>query len=471
MASVSKNSSLPTDEPETVGVETGLDALRNSPTFRGPVEPLDDDHSSNDHLALLYESQAEQLGAAIPFIQQGLERDERCLYVADENSKEDVLAAMRQADFDVDTARNAGALTLHTSQETYCRDGGFHPDEMVEFLSNSIDEAHSDYTGLRIAAEMTWIFGAAPDMDTLIEYEAKLNHLLQDEASIALCQYNRERFPATVIADIVRTHPHLIYDSTVCQNYYYTPPEEFFGPHQPEREVERMVETLRERTQATVKLREHEQQLQQQNDRLESFASLVAHELRNPVAIGQIYSQQLPDQAGADSVEHVSDAFDRIEDMIDILLVVTRGREAVTDQGSVQLANAAHAAWAKAETSEARLEVTVNDTIYVDETYIEHLFRNLFENSVEHGDAATVSVGALPTGFYVADDGSGIPAEKQEKVFNVGYTTAVDHGGTGVGLAFVSALADIYEWTVEVTESDAGGARIEFTDVISEQDT
>jgi signal transduction histidine kinase len=462
---MSEKSSSATTHSKRVGLETGLNALRDSPTFRGPVEPIDDDHEANDHLALLYETQAEQFGAAVPFIRHGLEQGERCLYVADENSKDDVLEAMREASIDVDAARESGALTLHTAQDTYCRDGGFDPDETVEFVSDTIDAAKDDYTALRITAEMSWIFGADPPIEALLEYEEKVNQFFPDEAAIALCQYNRNRFPAEVLSDVVRAHPHLIYDSTVCQNYYYTPPEEFFGPKQPEREVERMVETLRERTQATVKLREHQQRLQQQNDRLESFATLVAHELRNPVAIGQIYSQQLPDDADTESVDHVADAFDRIEDMIDILLVVTRGREAVSDESPVQLADAAHAAWAKADTAGARLEVGLTQTVHADATYIEHLFRNLFENAVEHGRAETVSVGELAAGFYVADDGSGIPADERKRVFEAGYTTAPDTGGTGVGLAFVDALADVYGWTCEVTESDTGGARIEFTDI------
>ncbi|WP_435181007.1 MEDS domain-containing protein [Halorussus sp. AFM4] len=462
---MNKNSLLSPRDEETVGVETGLDALRESPTFRGPVEPHDDDRESNDHLALLYETTAEQFGAAIPFIRQGLERGERCLYVADENSRDEVLDAMRAADFDADAARESGALTLHTSQDTYCRNGGFDPDETVEFLAEQIEAAREEYSALRIAAEMTWIFGADPEIDALIEYEEKVNRLLGSENSIALCQYNRDRFPADALADVVRAHPHLVYEQTVCQNYYYTPPEEFFGPDQPEREVERMVETLRERTEATVRLRDRERQLRRQNDRLESFATLVAHELRNPVAIGQIYSQQLPEAADADSVEHVADAFDRIEDMVDILLVVTRGRDAVTDETSVRLDDAVHAAWAKSETDAATLDVAVSGTIRTDETYLEHLFRNLFENAVEHGDADTVTVGDLPTGFYVADDGSGIPVEARERVFDVGYTTAADHGGTGVGLAFVSALADVYGWEYSVTESEAGGARFEFENV------
>ena len=75
---------------DRVTVETGLEALQSSPEFRGPVEPLEDYPHANDHFALVYESQEEQFAAAIPFIRQGLERGERCLYISYENSREEV---------------------------------------------------------------------------------------------------------------------------------------------------------------------------------------------------------------------------------------------------------------------------------------------------------------------------------------------------------------------------------------------
>lgn len=78
-------------------------------------------------------------------------------------------------------------------------------------------------------------------------------------------------------------------------------------------------------------------------------------------------------------------------------------------------------------------------------------------------------VGDLPTGFYVADDGCGVPDEDRDAVFDAGYTTAGGEGGTGLGLAFVRELADVYEWTYDVTESESGGAQFEFTDVTSVQ--
>ncbi|WP_433624271.1 MEDS domain-containing protein [Halomicrococcus sp. NG-SE-24] len=461
---MSKNAQPTIDRQGTVGLESGLDALRNSPTFRGPVEPLDG-HHSNDHLALVYETREEQLEAVVPFVEQGLERDERCMYIADENSEAEIIAAMRRSDVDVDAALESGALTLHSKQDTYCRDGGFDPDEMIAFLSESIEEAIEEYEALRIAGEMTWIFGDDPEIEDLIEYEGKLNRLIPDEDCIALCQYNRERFPPEILRDIVRTHPHLVYDNTVCHNCYYTPPEEFFGPDRPARETTRMLETLRERTQATVQLRQHERQLQRQNNRLESFASMLAHELRNPLHIAQMYLHEVGG-GNPDAVTEIERALDRIEEMIDILLITARTTDAAIDRDTVALAEAATEVWTKVAAPSSDLVVETERTVSADSVHIWHLLENLFKNAVEHGGAdVTVRIGDLADadGFYVADDGPGIPDADREAVLEAGCTTASN--GIGLGLTFVSQLAAAYAWDCTLTESRSGGARFEFRNV------
>ncbi|WP_435175437.1 PAS domain S-box protein [Halorussus sp. AFM4] len=230
--------------------------------------------------------------------------------------------------------------------------------------------------------------------------------------------------------------------------------------------MQHLVELVAATTEAALERTDRERRLQRQNDRLDSFASMLAHELRNPVQIGQIYGQQLSGGQNAEAVEYVTEAFDRIERMIDIMLVLTRGRKAVGEPTPTPLAAAAREVWADVDAPDAALDVDIDRTIRTDETYVRHLFRNLFENAVEHGGRdVTVTVGELPIGFYVADDGAGIPEADRERVFEEGYTTAADQGGTGLGLAFVAELADVYDWEVSVTESESGGARFEFTRV------
>jgi signal transduction histidine kinase len=88
------------------------------------------------------------------------------------------------------------------------------------------------------------------------------------------------------------------------------------------------------------------------------------------------------------------------------------------------------------------------------------LLENLFSNAVEHDDGdVTVTIGDTADGFYVADDGPGIPEERREDVFEAGYSTAED--GTGFGLRIVGQIARAHGWSVRATGSAAGGARFE----------
>ncbi|MCU4925168.1 MEDS domain-containing protein [Halobacteria archaeon AArc-dxtr1] len=260
---MSKPTSPGADDP--LGLDRPLDALERSSGFRGPVEPMDGEFH-NDHFALVYESPADQFAAVVPFLQQGLDRGEKCVYVTDEDSTATVLAALRDGGIDVDAALESGALVLETFADTYLRNGTFDPDEMIAFYADLIDDATVEYDGLRLAAEMEWIVEADVPIAVSMAYESKVNALFDEKDAIAVCQYDRNRFPSSIIRDVVRVHPHLIYDNTVCHNFYYTPPEEFCGPNQPTHELDRMLETLRERTEAKAELQARERYQQRQNE-------------------------------------------------------------------------------------------------------------------------------------------------------------------------------------------------------------
>ncbi|WP_335343072.1 MEDS domain-containing protein [Halomontanus rarus] len=243
---------------DTSGVEHGLEALRRSPAFRGPVEPLDDHEHTTDHLALVYESRDEQFAAAIPYIHQGLERGERCVYITHENSREAVVEAMRDWGIDVDDALESGALSIYDERATYLRTGSFDPEDTLAFLDDAITEAAEEYEALRVTGEMSFILDDDACVDDLVKCESKANYLFEDVDGMALCQYNRKRFPPEVIRDVVNTHPHLIHDNRVSYNSYYEPPSEFLGPDRADREVDRMLGTLREQTDAKAKLEERQ---------------------------------------------------------------------------------------------------------------------------------------------------------------------------------------------------------------------
>ncbi|ELY54782.1 PAS/PAC sensor signal transduction histidine kinase [Natronococcus amylolyticus DSM 10524] len=130
----------------------------------------------------------------------------------------------------------------------------------------------------------------------------------------------------------------------------------------------------------------------------------------------------------------------------------------------VSLGRLATASWRWVDTGSAELAVeNAERTIRADRSQVTSLFENLFSNAVAHGGAdVTVRVGFLEAtdGFYVEDDGSGIPDQHLDDVFEHGYTTSDD--GTGLGLSIVGAIAEAHDWTASAGESDDGGARLEF---------
>ncbi|WP_222919678.1 histidine kinase N-terminal 7TM domain-containing protein [Natrinema sp. SYSU A 869] len=209
-------------------------------------------------------------------------------------------------------------------------------------------------------------------------------------------------------------------------------------------------------------LEEYATELERKTDQLEQFASVLSHDLRNPVSVALGYAQQAQ---ATDDVDHVADvliALERIEDTIDNLLMLSREGESIDDPEVVALRDVVADAWTTSDTGTAAFENKLgDDLVRTDPSRLQTVFENLFRNAVEHG-GETVQVGPLERGFYVADDGPGIPEAERGCVFEYGYS---GDGGTGLGLAIVSSIADAHGWSLSLTDSEAGGARFTISEV------
>ncbi|CAI50881.1 receiver/sensor box histidine kinase (plasmid) [Natronomonas pharaonis DSM 2160] len=214
--------------------------------------------------------------------------------------------------------------------------------------------------------------------------------------------------------------------------------------------------------------KERQQRLERKNEQLDEFASVVSHDLRNPmnVAEGRVELAQMACDCGNDHLSDAGDAFDRMHALVDDLLTLARQGDTITEPGPVDLSALVSACWCSVDTADAELEADTPTVVLADRSRLKQLIENLFRNAVEHGGRdVTVTVGELDdrNGFYIADDGPGIPDDKREDVFEHGYSTA--DSGTGFGLAIVREIAEAHEWSLNVTESDGGGARIELANM------
>jgi len=226
--------------------------------------------------------------------------------------------------------------------------------------------------------------------------------------------------------------------------------------------VKHARETLA-RLEREAELREYAAELERQNERLDEFASIVSHDLRGPlnVADGRVALER--DRRDSDNLDTAADALDRMSQIVDRTLALARDGQTAGDTERVALETAAERSWNVIDTGDATLDVVDDAALDADPERLQHLLENLFRNSVEHGDNTemAVTVGATDDGFYVADDGPGIPECDREDIFERGHTT--DEDGTGIGLAIVEEIADAHGGTVAVTESEAGGARFDVT--------
>ncbi|WP_436935490.1 GAF domain-containing sensor histidine kinase [Halovenus marina] len=214
---------------------------------------------------------------------------------------------------------------------------------------------------------------------------------------------------------------------------------------------------------------EHELQRQQTEakiERLDQFASVLSHDLRNPLNVAQL-RVDLAQDADSEHLAIASSALDRMESLITDVLTMARQGQHVEETTEVSLAAIAANCWESVATADANLVVEEDLQFRADPERVQQLFENLFRNSKEHGGTdITVWLGPLSDGdgFYVEDDGPGIPDAKSEEIFEVGCSTGDD--GLGIGLAIVEGIASAHDWTVRVTDGREGGARFEVSNVV-----
>jgi signal transduction histidine kinase len=212
----------------------------------------------------------------------------------------------------------------------------------------------------------------------------------------------------------------------------------------------------------------YRQELERQNQRLDRFASLVSHDLRNPLNVAQGNLGLIEDDLDSDydQIAAIDRALMRMETLIEEILTLARDGQQVEHWDAVRLSSVVEDCWAMIETADSGVVIEEDLVFEAGPDRVKRLFENLFRNAIEHGErVTTVTVGALDdrAGFYVADNGGGIPEAEREHVFEPGYTTST--GGTGFGLAIVADIVAAHGWEISVTESVDGGARFEIEGV------
>ena len=471
-------------DDESLTVESGLEALRSSPEFEGTVEPLDgiDAIETCEHIALFYTSREARFRTVAPFVRQGIARGERVMYVMNDLSPSEILDELRGGDVDVDGAFESGQLTFHTLEETYLQSGRFDPDHMLDVYAEAIEDAKADYPGLRVTANTNFILDDHATMADFMAYESRVNELFSGEECIALCHYDCERIPPEILVDVIRTHPHIVYDDVVCHNFYYTPPEEFFDPGETIRDVERMLHTLVDRARARAELNDTVERLEESNERLKRFAYVASHDLQEPLRMISSYLRLLEsnhtaelDGEAREYIDFAVDGADRMREMVDGLLAYSRIDMDETSYESVDcdtvLEDVLTAHQVQIDESDATIVVDELPAVTGDAQQLEALFSNLVSNAIKYsGDGPPrVEITGDRRGdrclFSVADDGIGIDPAYTDQIFEIfnRLHSNDEYPGTGIGLALCRKIVDNHGGDIWVDSTPGSGTTFSFT--------
>jgi two-component system, cell cycle sensor histidine kinase and response regulator CckA len=198
-----------------------------------------------DHLCLFYDKDpAEQMPALVPFIQDALSKNEQFIYIADDQTVDELAARLHLSGIDLGKEQDRGALKLWTRRE-WRQPGKLSSKKKSRQVLDFINQATSSgFKGIRFAVEMTWTLGPDIGVSELEHWEASINTIFAPGfAGRIVCQYNRSRLSPEVMLVAFHTHPLLILGNNVYPNWFYEAPVILDGKS-PAAKVELMISVL-----------------------------------------------------------------------------------------------------------------------------------------------------------------------------------------------------------------------------------
>jgi signal transduction histidine kinase len=206
------------------------------------------------------------------------------------------------------------------------------------------------------------------------------------------------------------------------------------------------------------------------SNRKDTTAVMLAHDPRNPLTAARGRLSLADEELESYHLDAAIQANERIDQILDDYLTLARGGSFAVDRGPVELSSIAEESWQYVPTVSATLTVETERVIRADRNRVRQLLENLFRNAIDHvGADVAVEIGLTNDGFYVADDGPGIPFEEVDDIFDYGHTTSEE--GTGLGLSIVKTIAEAHGWRLYVDTTYEDGAMFVFADVFDKNDS
>jgi signal transduction histidine kinase len=442
------------------------------------------------HLCLFYEKDpSEQMPALVPFIQDALSHDEQFVYIADDQTVEELAARLKQSGINVGRECDRGALKLWTRHE-WRQPGELSSEKKSRQVLQYVHEAtQSGFSGSRFAIEMTWALGPDISVDLLEHWEATINTIFVPGFSGRMaCQYNRSRLGPDVLLAALHTHPVVILGDHVYPNLFYEAPLILGGNAKSSAaQVEWILSQLKSTRASEKRQKKLEEQLLQAQ-KMESIGTLaggIAHDFNNILNIIKGYtsvlSEELSENRDAEkNFKVIDEAIERGAAMVRQLLTIAR--KTVTHLAPVhineqisELSKLIKETFPKTITVSLELDPTV-PPVTADAGQIGQVLLNLCVNArdaMPDGGSLIIRTDVVDgktvrdrhreidactyVSIEVSDAGKGIDENIRDRIFEPFFTTKKQGEGTGLGLAIVYSIVKNHKGFIDVgTESGRG---------------
>jgi MEDS: MEthanogen/methylotroph, DcmR Sensory domain len=181
------------------------------------------------HICAFFNTMDEEHRVLGSFYRDGFDRGEKATHIVDAEHRDLYLKRLAEDGIDVNKMIDTGQLEVLPWTDMYVRDHRFDQDAMLASVEELIRSgARAGYTHSKLVGHhMDWVFVDKPAINNLLEYEARLNHLLSKYSAPVICNYDLTRVSASVAIDIIRTHPVVIIGGLLRENPFFVPPDKF----------------------------------------------------------------------------------------------------------------------------------------------------------------------------------------------------------------------------------------------------
>lgn len=181
------------------------------------------------HACAFFNDREDEYRLLLPFVQEGFAQHDKIFQIVDARAREERLRRIAGLGIDVASAEASGQLEVRPWEGAYLREGRFEQHAMLALVEEVLGRGKEQFGRTRLWANMEWSLEDFPGVDDIVEYESRLNEVTSRFDDVVVCTYDLNRFSATVVMDILRTHPQVIVGGILQENPFYIPPEQFLG--------------------------------------------------------------------------------------------------------------------------------------------------------------------------------------------------------------------------------------------------